>query len=162
MGIGHCDRESRCVCQREIRSVIDYAKDVFPGNAQAGQQAVECSDLVSATLLEMLNTEFPTADAYCLGASTGNYCDVDADGHLLGIFTDGDLRRSFDRQVDVHATRMDEVMTRGGKAIGPKALAAEAVHLMEEHRITALPVVDADGILVGALNVHDLLRAGVM
>jgi len=87
---------------------------------------------------------------------------VDADGHLLGIFTDGDLRRSFDRQVDVHATRMDEVMTRGGKAIGPKALAAEAVHLMEEHRITALPVVDADGILVGALNVHDLLRAGVM
>jgi arabinose-5-phosphate isomerase len=87
---------------------------------------------------------------------------VNADGHLLGIFTDGDLRRSFDRQVDVHATRMDEVMTRGGKAIGPKALAAEAVHLMEEHRITALPVVDADGILVGALNVHDLLRAGVM
>jgi arabinose-5-phosphate isomerase len=87
---------------------------------------------------------------------------VDADGHVLGIFTDGDLRRSFDRQVDVHATRMDEVMTRRGKAIGPKALAAEAVHLMEEHRITALPVVDADGILVGALNVHDLLRAGVM
>jgi arabinose-5-phosphate isomerase len=87
---------------------------------------------------------------------------VDADSHLLGIFTDGDLRRSFDRQVDVHATRMDEVMTRGGRAIGRKALAAEAVHLMEEHRITALPVVDADGILVGALNVHDLLRAGVM
>src|SRR5262245_54281831 len=87
---------------------------------------------------------------------------VDAGGHLLGIFTDGDLRRSFDRQVDVHATRMDEVMTRGGRAIGPKALAAEAVHLMEEHRITALPVVNADGILVGALNVHDLLRAGVM
>jgi len=87
---------------------------------------------------------------------------VDPDGHVLGIFTDGDLRRSFDRQVDVHATRMDEVMTRGGRTIGPKALAAEAVHVMEEHRITALPVVDANGILVGALNVHDLLRAGVM
>jgi arabinose-5-phosphate isomerase len=87
---------------------------------------------------------------------------VDAGQRVLGIFTDGDLRRSFDRQVDVHATRMDEVMTRGGHAIAPKALAAEAVHLMEEHRITALPVVDADGILVGALNVHDLLRAGVM
>jgi arabinose-5-phosphate isomerase len=87
---------------------------------------------------------------------------VDAGGRVLGIFTDGDLRRSFDRQVDVHATRMDEVMTRGGRTIGPKALAADAVHVMEEHRITALPVVDADGILVGALNVHDLLRAGVM
>ncbi len=87
---------------------------------------------------------------------------VDADRRVLGIFTDGDLRRSFDRQVDVHATRMDEVMTRGGRTIGPKSLAADAVHVMEEHRITALPVVDADGILVGALNVHDLLRAGVM
>jgi arabinose-5-phosphate isomerase len=87
---------------------------------------------------------------------------VDAGQRLLGIFTDGDLRRSFDRQVDIHATRMDAVMTRGGHRIAPKALAAEAVHLMEEHRITALPVVDADGVLVGALNVHDLLRAGVM
>jgi arabinose-5-phosphate isomerase len=57
---------------------------------------------------------------------------------------------------------MGEVMTRGGKSIRPKALAAEAVHLMELHSITALPVVDADGVLVGALNVHDLLRAGVM
>jgi arabinose-5-phosphate isomerase len=53
-------------------------------------------------------------------------------------------------------------MTAGGKVARPRMLAAEAVHMMEEHRITALPVVDDDGVLVGALNVHDLLRAGVM
>ncbi|MBV9622241.1 MAG: KpsF/GutQ family sugar-phosphate isomerase, partial [Gammaproteobacteria bacterium] len=87
---------------------------------------------------------------------------VDGGGRILGVFTDGDLRRALDRQIDVHTTRMREVMTAGGKSIGPRELAAAAVHLMEVHRITALPVADAQGRLVGALNVHDLLRAGVM
>ena len=87
---------------------------------------------------------------------------VDERRRVLGIFTDGDLRRALDRQLDVHATPMREVMTVGGKVARPRMLAAEAVHMMEEHRITALPVVDDDGVLVGALNVHDLLRAGVM
>lgn len=87
---------------------------------------------------------------------------VDKDRRILGIFTDGDLRRTLDRQVDVHATAMRSVMTAGGKSIGPRDLAAEAVNLMETHRITALPVVDESGVLVGALNVHDLLRAGVV
>ena len=86
---------------------------------------------------------------------------VDAAGHVLGVFTDGDLRRALDKQIDVHATVMKEVMTPNGKSIGPRELAAEAVHLMEVHRITALPVADGHGRLVGALNVHDLLRAGV-
>ncbi len=81
---------------------------------------------------------------------------------ILGIFTDGDLRRTLDRQVDVHATRMRDVMTTRCKTIGPKELAAEAVHLMDTHSITSLPVVDEAGVLVGALNVHDLLRAGVV
>ena len=89
---------------------------------------------------------------------------VDADDHVLGIFTDGDLRRALDRQLDVHRTTMREVMTAGGKVAEPRMLAAEAVHLMETFRITSLPVVSADAErrLVGALNVHDLLRAGVM
>ncbi len=87
---------------------------------------------------------------------------TDGDGRVLGIFTDGDLRRTLDGQVDVHRTTMGEVMTRGCKVIAPEELAAEAVRLMEQHRITGLLVVDADGRLVGALNVHDLLRAGVM
>jgi arabinose-5-phosphate isomerase len=57
---------------------------------------------------------------------------------------------------------MSEVMTAPGKSIGPRELAAEAVHLMELHRITALPVADARGVLLGALNIHDLMRAGVV
>ncbi|HET7758173.1 MAG TPA: KpsF/GutQ family sugar-phosphate isomerase [Steroidobacteraceae bacterium] len=87
---------------------------------------------------------------------------VDAEERILGVFTDGDLRRSLESQIDVHATLMRDVMTRQARTIGPHELAAEAVHLMEVHRITALPVADAGGRLVGALNVHDLFRAGVM
>jgi arabinose-5-phosphate isomerase len=87
---------------------------------------------------------------------------VDAAQRIVGVFTDGDLRRALDRQIDVHTTRMSEVMTAHCKTIGPKELAAQAVHLMELHRITALPVADGAGRLVGAFNVHDLLRAGVV
>lgn len=87
---------------------------------------------------------------------------VDADDHVLGVFTDGDLRRMLGKPFDLHQTRMGEVMTRHASSIRPRMLAAEAVHLMEMKRITALPVVDDAGVLVGALNVHDLFRAGVM
>jgi arabinose-5-phosphate isomerase len=87
---------------------------------------------------------------------------VDREQRILGVFTDGDLRRALDKQIDVHATLMSSVMTANGKSIGPRELAAEAVHLMEVHRITALPVADAHGRLLGALNVHDLMRAGVV
>lgn len=87
---------------------------------------------------------------------------VDVDDRILGVFTDGDLRRALDHQIDVHKTTMSEVMTPHAKSIGPRELAAEAVHLMELHRIIALPVADEHGKLVGALNVHDLFRAGVV
>ena len=87
---------------------------------------------------------------------------ADEAGFVVGVYTDGDLRRSLDRRLDVHAARMRDVMTHPCKTIGARELAAEAVHLMEQHRITALPVVDEHGKLAGALNVHDLLRAGVM
>ncbi|HMD29984.1 MAG TPA: KpsF/GutQ family sugar-phosphate isomerase [Steroidobacteraceae bacterium] len=86
---------------------------------------------------------------------------VDAGERVLGVFTDGDLRRALDRAADLHNTRMDQVMTAQPKSVSPATLAAEAVHLMETHRITSLVVIDTDGRIVGALNVHDLLRAGV-
>ncbi len=94
--------------------------------------------------------------------SLGMTAVVDADGRLLGVFTDGDLRRAVDRAVDIHRTTMREVMTTGCKTIQPEALAAEAVRLMEQFKITALLVVDDRDIVVGALNVHNLFRAGVM
>jgi arabinose-5-phosphate isomerase len=87
---------------------------------------------------------------------------VDPADRVLGVFTDGDLRRTFDKQLDVHSTLMNTVMTANCKTIGPRELAAEAVHLMEVYRITALPVTDEHGRLIGALNVHDLFRAGVV
>jgi len=87
---------------------------------------------------------------------------IDADNRLLGIFTDGDLRRSLDRGVDVLRTRVEDVMTRGGHSSQPGQLAAEALALMQQHKISALPVVDDTGRLVGVFNMHDLLRAGVV
>jgi arabinose-5-phosphate isomerase len=86
---------------------------------------------------------------------------VDDAMHLLGIFTDGDLRRALDRSADLRTTRMDQIMSRNPKSANPSMLAAEAVHLMETHSITSLVVVDA-GKVVGALNIHDLLRADVL
>lgn len=87
---------------------------------------------------------------------------ADATGAMTGIFTDGDLRRTLDKSVDVHTTPMRDVMTRNGRAIQPDQLAAEALNLMDELKINALPVVDKSGTLVGAINMHDLLRAGVI
>ncbi len=87
---------------------------------------------------------------------------VDDDGKVLGVFTDGDLRRALDASANLRTTRMDQVMSRHAKTVRPTTLAAEAVHLMETHRITSLVVVDVDEKIVGALNVHDLLRAGVV
>jgi len=84
------------------------------------------------------------------------------DGALQGIFTDGDLRRRLDAGIDLHTATMDEVMTSDCKTTYPEMLAAEAVHLLEQYNINSLVVVDDAGILVGALNVHDLFRAGVM
>ncbi|WP_425928861.1 KpsF/GutQ family sugar-phosphate isomerase [Pseudomonas sp. NyZ201] len=87
---------------------------------------------------------------------------VEADGSLAGIFTDGDLRRSLDRNIDVHKTLIEEVMTAHGKTARAEMLAAEALKIMEDHKISALVVVDKTDRPVGALNMHDLLRAGVM
>jgi arabinose-5-phosphate isomerase len=87
---------------------------------------------------------------------------TEPDGRLAGIFTDGDLRRALDRGVDVRHALIDELMTAGGKTARPEMLAAEALKIMEDNRISALVAVDADQRAVGALNMHDLLRAGVM
>jgi arabinose-5-phosphate isomerase len=87
---------------------------------------------------------------------------VDAAGSLVGVFTDGDLRRALDRGVELRATTMQSAMTQSPRSIMPGELAAEAVNRMQEHRITSLLVVDLRGQLVGALNIHDLLRAGVV
>ena len=88
---------------------------------------------------------------------------VDADGRLLGLYTDGDLRRTLDdAAVDLRTTPISMVMTRAPKTIGAEALAVEAAQSMEAHKINALLVIDGERRVVGALNIHDLLRARVV
>lgn len=87
---------------------------------------------------------------------------VDGGGRLAGVFTDGDLRRTLEKSVDVHAAKIADLMTRNPKSIEPDRLAVEAVERMQELKINGLLVIDAERKLVGALNMHDLLKAGVV
>ena len=106
--------------------------------------------ILSRTLLEM--------SAKGLGMTAV----LDEQGEVSGIFTDGDLRRTLDSGFDVHTTTTAEVMTRNPRTIAETCLAAEALRMMEEHRINALLVLDEDQQLAGVLNMHDLLRAQVL
>jgi arabinose-5-phosphate isomerase len=87
---------------------------------------------------------------------------TDANGRVCGIFTDGDLRRALERGVDAARARIEDLMTAKPRTIAPQALAAEAVRVMEEHKLSQMLVVDEQGGLVGALNMHDLFRARVI
>ncbi|HSU78162.1 MAG TPA: KpsF/GutQ family sugar-phosphate isomerase [Burkholderiales bacterium] len=87
---------------------------------------------------------------------------VDGARRVLGVFTDGDLRRALEKGVDLAQVSVDQVMTRNPRTLSPRALAAEAVSLMEAHKISQLLVVDERGTLLGALNMHDLFRAKVI
>ena len=111
---------------------------------------VRTGETVSNALVEMTRSRL------------GMTAVVDAGNHVLGVFTDGDLRRAIEGDVDMKRTRIDDVMTRNCTTVAPETLAAHAVHLMQQRAINSLPVVDDSMRLVGALNMHDLLRAGVM
>lgn len=87
---------------------------------------------------------------------------VDADNKILGIYTDGDLRRTLDAGADIRTTLIRDVMHADCTTTSADVLAAEALHLLEENKITSLLVADEHGMLVGALNIHDLFREGLM
>ncbi len=131
------------------RRLLLHITDVMHGGDDVPRVGPDAS--VSEALVEMSRKRL------------GMTAVVDADGRLLGLYTDGDLRRSLDDEaVDLRATRIADVMTRGPKTIDADALAVEAAQLMEAHKINALLVVDAGARVVGALNIHDLLRARVV
>jgi arabinose-5-phosphate isomerase len=96
------------------------------------------------------------------GKGLGATSVVDEDDQVLGIFTDGDLRRQIERGRDLRALKAQDVMTRHPRTVRDDALAVEAADLMEDARITSVLVVDAQGRLVGALNSNDLMRAKVI
>ena len=142
----------------------DFARS-HPGGALGRKLLLHVEDLMrTGTAVPRIAPDAPLSEGLMemSAKGLGMTVVVDPEERILGVFTDGDLRRALDRQIDVHATAMSTVMTAHARTIGPRELAAEAVHLMEVHRITALPVSDANGRLIGALNVHDLMRAGVV
>jgi arabinose-5-phosphate isomerase len=87
---------------------------------------------------------------------------IDDGGRTLGIFTDGDLRRAFEKRIDLQSASIASVMHAQPHTIAPECLAVEAVEMMERYRINALLVADPDGRLLGALNMHDLFTAKVI
>jgi arabinose-5-phosphate isomerase len=87
---------------------------------------------------------------------------LDEHGRVTGIFTDGDLRRSLEKGVDLRSASITDIMTRGPRTIGPDKLAVEAVQIMERYKVNQLVVVDEDQKLLGALNMHDLFHAKVI
>ena len=142
----------------------DFARS-HPGGALGRRLLLHVSDVMRrGSDLPMVRPETPLTEGLLEMSRKrlGLTAIVDADDRVVGIFTDGDLRRALDRNLDVRATAMSDVMTRSPRAIRPDELAAEAVLMMEKHSVNGLLVLDDAGRLVGALNVHDLLRAGVM
>lgn len=131
------------------RRLLLHIRDVMHSGDDVPRVAADAS--VTAALLEMTRKRL------------GMTAVVDAAGVLVGVFTDGDLRRALDDATpDLHATPVSALMGRAPKSIGADALAVEAARLMEEHKIGALVVVDDARRVIGALNIHDLLRARVV
>jgi arabinose-5-phosphate isomerase len=141
----------------------DFARS-HPGGTLGRKLLLHVADVMrTGDDLPVVGPAASLADGLVVMSKKGlGLCVVVDGGRMLGVFTDGDLRRVLDREINVHKATMREVMTSPGKSVKASELAAEAAHLMEKHRITALPVIDPQGELVGALNVHDLLRAGVL
>lgn len=130
------------------RKLLTHVRDVM----RSGDEAPRIPDtaMLSDAILEMSRGRM------------GITAILDRDQCVLGIFTDGDLRRTLQKGVDLHATPIMSVMTRGPRTISPDKLAAEAVQIMERHKVNQLLVVDGERRLIGALNMHDLFRAKVI
>ena len=108
------------------------------------------------------NAEFTALMREMSSKGLGATAITDGDGQVLGIFTDGDLRRLIEKGVDLRALKASDAMSPNPRTIRDEALAVEAAEMMELHRITSILVVDAQGLLCGAINSNDLMRAKVI
>ena len=142
----------------------DFARS-HPGGALGRRLLTHVSDVMrsgdavpsvlpSATFSDLMRE----MSAKGLGASAV----VNEQRKVLGIFTDGDLRRLIEKGVDMSALTAEQVMHTTPRSVRANALAAEAAELMELHRITSVLVVDEEGLLCGAINTNDLMRAKVI
>lgn len=135
-----------------------------PGGALGRKLLLKLSDIMhSGTALPTVGQDALIRDALLEVSQKGlgMTAVVDKDMTLLGIFTDGDLRRLLDQRIDVHTTPISQVMTKNPTVATPNLLAVEGLNIMQEKSINGLMLCQ-DGKLVGALNMHDLLKAGVM
>ncbi|MDP2707090.1 MAG: KpsF/GutQ family sugar-phosphate isomerase [Burkholderiales bacterium] len=130
------------------RRLLTHVRDVMRSGAEAPR--IPDTAMLSDAILEMSRGRM------------GITAILDREERVLGIFTDGDLRRTLQKGVDLHATPIASVMTRGPRTISPDKLAAEAVQIMEQHKVNQLLVVDGERRLIGALNMHDLFKAKVI
>lgn len=145
-------------------STEDFARS-HPGGRLGRRLLLHISDIMhTGDGVPYVTSEVVLRDALVqmTRSGLGMTAVVDDEHRVIGIFTDGDLRRALDRKVDVHQARIAESMTEDCTTIAPDVLAAEGLNIMQRREINALLVVDEKRRLVGALNMHDLLRAGVL
>ena len=142
----------------------DFARS-HPGGSLGRRLLVHVNDIMhSGDQIPAVGTEATLTETLMemTDKALGMTAILDHTGTLQGIYTDGDLRRTLDQQIDIHNAKVIDVMRKGCVTVQPQMLAAEALQLMQERKINALLVVNADNQLVGALNMHDMLRAGVV
>ena len=145
-------------------SAEDFAFS-HPGGSLGRRLLLKVSDIMhSGDRIPSVNHNVLLSDALLeiSEKGLGMTAVVDDNNKLCGLFTDGDLRRTIDKTVDIHKTRIDDVMTANCRTISADILAAEALAIMEDGKINGLIVVNSDQYVVGALNMHDLLKAGVI
>ncbi len=147
----------------------NFTKDDFarshPGGALGRRLLTRVSDIMhTGDEIPKVSPETPVLEAVTeiSHKHLGMTSVVDAENRVIGIFTEGDLRRLLSRVGDIRPVRVGEVMTLNPKTIGPDELAASAVKLLSDTKCNQLPVVDAENRLVGALGMHDLMRAKLL
>ena len=136
-----------------------------PGGALGKKLLLKVSDvMVNGEATPMVNKDDTVKDALLeiTRKNLGMTTVVSHDNQLLGVFTDGDIRRALDLDINLKTTAVNEVMTRHGKTCTADMLAAEAMGIMEASNITALPVVDKNDTVVGAIHLHELIKAGLV
>jgi len=142
----------------------DFAKS-HPGGTLGRRLLLHIGDIMhSGSGVPRVNYDAPMRDGLVemTDKGLGMTVVVNADDIVAGIFTDGDLRRTLDLGVDMRNSNISEVMTHNCKVAQADMLAAEALQIMQENKINAIPIVDREQRLVGAISMHDLLRAGVV
>ena len=141
----------------------DFARR-HPGGSLGKQLLLRAQDLMHHGEAVPITRSGSTLEQALMEVSSkrlGGTIILDADNHICGVFTDGDLRRCVESGANIYSTVIDDVMSKNPKTILPSTRATEALALMQEHKITSLIVADNNQAIAGLLHIHDLLRAGI-